>query len=508
MKNLLLFFAYIFTSFYSFSQIDHYSQRYNLDTDLEAMDMVLNPDNGVVVVGRNELSSGIISYKDEYGQVLWTRKFSNSDNNYQFNKVIMLHDSTFVAVGSTYNTIWGRYGAACVRIDRFGDTLWTKSLDNTTPFPTTAYDVIELKDSSILVSGAINGAYAFAIKLDISGQKIWGKTYQNDVMSPDYSFVLLAAKEHQNNDLIYCGRQFNSGTSKFVGFVLKTDGNGDVLWSKSIELDNNSSFNDVLIDDSNYYFLNTLGFGGVVKTDTSLNVIWNNGFNYISDPQFESVFELLRMHDSTFIMIGPDDFAGTMVNFDKGGNCLKSAHIEGVAMKVLEDKDSALVLLSNGPIYGIKSSLLFQKHYGLSKIDTLFNTTAMCVNNNSCMQTSFLESQFDNSIVSYDGMYSYNTATAVDTVDLIVTSGCVEFFGSVDELEKSDFIIFPNPVADELSIVRADQVNEVFYISDQSGRMVIEGKLNDLEETVETKKLISGLYFMTIGQHTEKFIKE
>ena len=72
------------------------------------------------------------------------------------------------------------------------------------------------------------------------------------------------------------------------------------------------------------------------------------------------------------------------------------------------------------------------------------------------------------------------------------------FFGflDVDENEKLDFEIFPNPASDFVQINALNGFNGMITISDNSGRLVLSESLSSKE--INLSNLNSGVYFVTL----------
>jgi uncharacterized protein (TIGR02145 family) len=76
--------------------------------------------------------------------------------------------------------------------------------------------------------------------------------------------------------------------------------------------------------------------------------------------------------------------------------------------------------------------------------------------------------------------------------------------------ETNDFKLYPNPVVSILNIkIDNNLVNQTYTIVDGLGRMVLNGKLNDVESTINVEQLSKGIYYLKIACNSaNKFIKE
>jgi len=75
---------------------------------------------------------------------------------------------------------------------------------------------------------------------------------------------------------------------------------------------------------------------------------------------------------------------------------------------------------------------------------------------------------------------------------------------------SSSIKLYPNPVVSILN-VKTDYnlINQPYTIIDGLGRIVLNGKLNDVESTINVEQLSKGIYYLKIaGNSATKFIKE
>ena len=84
---------------------------------------------------------------------------------------------------------------------------------------------------------------------------------------------------------------------------------------------------------------------------------------------------------------------------------------------------------------------------------------------------------------------------------------------SVSEaIKDADFTIYPNPASNTITIKSATSIPGSSYsITDQTGKMMLKGKLMDETTTIDITSLNNGIYFVKIGdkgQHTFKVIKQ
>ena len=76
--------------------------------------------------------------------------------------------------------------------------------------------------------------------------------------------------------------------------------------------------------------------------------------------------------------------------------------------------------------------------------------------------------------------------------------------------ETNSLKLYPNPVVNILNIkTDSNLIYQTFTIMDGLGRVVINGKLNEVESTINVEQLSKGIYYLKVsGNRATKFIKE
>jgi len=78
-----------------------------------------------------------------------------------------------------------------------------------------------------------------------------------------------------------------------------------------------------------------------------------------------------------------------------------------------------------------------------------------------------------------------------------------------DLLSESKFEVYPNPATDLITIKSNNNISlsSTYIINDQLGRRIMMGKLNNEATTIDISQLESGLYFLQVGQQSERTFK-
>ena len=118
-------------------------------------------------------------------------------------------------------------------------------------------------------------------------------------------------------------------------------------------------------------------------------------------------------------------------------------------------------------------------------------------------------------IVFSGGNSNYcNGATArgaiISTYGWTITDAGLNCALDTGEFETNSLKLYPNPVVSILNIKTDNYlINQAYSIIDGLGRVVLNGKLNDVESTINVEQLSKGIYYIKVaGNSATKFIKE
>jgi hypothetical protein len=70
-----------------------------------------------------------------------------------------------------------------------------------------------------------------------------------------------------------------------------------------------------------------------------------------------------------------------------------------------------------------------------------------------------------------------------------------------------ELTMYPNPTSNELHVSLSEQMSGAYTVSDLMGKCLLTGKIQS-NFTIETATWNQGVYFLNIGQHSFKFIKQ
>src|SRR5574343_20917 len=193
--------------------------------------------------------------------------------------------------------------------------------------------VVQLIDSSYLVTGSSSSfsdspAQAFLLKLDKNGDYVWSRNYGGT--ESDWGRRVL----NWNDSIFYITGYSNSlGTGSYNAYLVKTDKDGNELLQKHYNHSGWDKINDALFtSDSMIYMVGeTAGTTNgdnnyyIIKTDKNGDTLWTRNFGSIGEDALQSIHQF---DANIFYAVGhkynvdSTYSKGVLVKFDKEGNVL------------------------------------------------------------------------------------------------------------------------------------------------------------------------------------------
>ena len=127
--------------------------------------------------------------------------------------------------------------------------------------------------------------------------------------------------------------------------------------------------------------------------------------------------------------------------------------------------------------------------------------------------------QTETALDSYTWPINSQTYTQSGTYTAVIQNeaGCdstitldlsLDFTGLEDNSQGDLFSLFPNPAQSIINVNADDKlIVDVYFISDNAGRIVLTGKLNSQNTTIELGNLSGGIYMFRVGDHMKKTFK-
>ncbi len=195
----------------STTQADNFLKMYGSYKANEGYDLKQTSDGGYIITGKtmiSELNEDIILIKtDQYGNQEWEKTFDVENGNDSGNSLEIDSDGGFIIFGTCTN-LAGNTDMFLLKTNSTGDSLWSRQID-----------VLSLDQDGKSVKTTVDGGYIlvgttevigvdgthkdiYMVKMDASGNKIWGKTYGSSTEDDDARCVI----ENYDNKYMIIGK--------------------------------------------------------------------------------------------------------------------------------------------------------------------------------------------------------------------------------------------------------------------------------------------------------------
>ena len=250
---------------------------------------------GYVITGytstdSNGLSDIWILFIDDNGDSLASVKYGNwaSDQGYYIRPTV---DQGFIVVSRSEIYQWGDQ-VHLMKLDVGLDTVWTKLYGG--PMQDYGRCVEETSDYGYIIAGRSyttpypESGDAWVIKTDSNGDTIWTKKYGGDDEDIFYSLL------ETDDGYIFVGQTWSFGAGLKDVYVVRTDDNGDTIWTRTYGGEGaEMAYRIFEAEDGNYvvagYYTSYSGDNRdvyVIKIDGDGNLIWEEFYGDSNDSEY------------------------------------------------------------------------------------------------------------------------------------------------------------------------------------------------------------------------------
>ena len=255
-----------------------------------------------------------------------------------------------------------------------------------------------------------------------------------------------------------------------------------------------------------------LNSNGTLDTTFSTDgvIVTNGGFN--GD---DKSFSLILNSDDSFLFAGGGYLTDLQYDFFLGLYNSSGSTAQGKASFNFATLNKDIIygsgLDSTGKIVLVGSSVasVSSSTFGLARVnsdytvDTSFGTSGKVT---TTFGTNTTNEAFDTAIQSDDKII----AVGYTGNDIAIARYHATTL-SANDFESSSITMYPNPVKNEVTIDlsnKLDFLGKEFQIFDINSRIIFEGKINEILNTIDVSSLQKGMYFIKIDKTLKKFIKE
>ncbi len=261
---------------------------------------------------------------DENGDTLWTKTYMTDGVDGLFD-LKLCPDGGFIVAGYRLEPDSSFADGYALKVDSFGNQEWNKSYTIGEDFEL-FIDVEVLPDSGFIFRGEADLGLPFVkenwiLRTDADGEEIWSKTYGWDFFESGRGGLIAT-----HDAIISAGSTTSfSNNSYNETYVLKTNLEGDTIWTKIIQM-GNAGFSPrslTLANDGNYllamydYNDNTSGDVALVKMTPSGEVMWIR--TIIDGNDFDSPHDIVQASDGGILISGETSTSAFLIKVTEEG---------------------------------------------------------------------------------------------------------------------------------------------------------------------------------------------
>ena len=250
---------------------------------------------------------------DMFGDTAWFKHYDGIGSGTGGNSVQQTSDGGYIATG-----IYQGGGVYLVKTNNSGDSLWTKKFA-VGAIGTAGNSVQQTNDGGYIIAGTLStGAddNIYLLKTNSIGDTLWTKTFSGNGVDFGYS-----VQQTTDGGYIIAGETWSFGAGSIDAYLIKTNSNGDTLWTKTFGTANGDGAREVRQTTDGGYIICGLSNGDIklIKTNASGNLVWQQNFGGINLDIGNSV---KQTNDGGYII------TGYIQRFDTGiGIWINEAHL-------------------------------------------------------------------------------------------------------------------------------------------------------------------------------------
>ncbi|MCC6460940.1 MAG: hypothetical protein IT260_10750, partial [Saprospiraceae bacterium] len=307
---------------------------------------------GGYLLGGNTTQNGnqmlLVTRTDASGNVMWSKRYdSPGQPDALFDLQAKPDGGFFISF-----TLANPSDAAFAVCDPNGNVLFSRRITtNTGSFTDVFYDIIATADGGYLAAGAfspVNESFwaSFFLKMDATGATQWYRSWNET--GTDF---VTGVRELPGGGYIASGYGTSFGLAGVHdGFAYRLDASGNLLWTKAYGTPGEGGFSDVAIAaDGGFLFAAGLwNFGngnapegGIVRTDANGNLLWTKLYRPSNNLDWETA-GLVNTPDGNFVLAGRNrpntgDTKAYLLKLNDAGDLLWTRQYGGPGLETLFD---------------------------------------------------------------------------------------------------------------------------------------------------------------------------
>lgn len=313
-------------------------------------------------VAVNAQSGNQVSFEKGFGT-------AGNDEAYAMCKTV---DGGCVLAGRS-NGFGTNYDVYIVKFDSLGNVVWYTN--RPVLVDDVAYAVQEASNGDLLVAGNARtfgtavGSDIFLLRYDASGNFLWQQQFGLSTVDESCTEMLALP----NGNIMLVGRVKNGAT--YDGQILITDGMGDLLSAKVYGIDGDESFTDAVLSIDNKVLLCSRSGLGVyrnvwlLKTDFNGDTLWTK--RYPTTMPNVDVATLTQTNNGTIALVGSEYYnASSQRSFYIAADSTGVEITRASSGLVYDTPTDAVVMSGGGFVYGSSYINTFN-HFGMQMCDLI-----------------------------------------------------------------------------------------------------------------------------------------
>jgi hypothetical protein len=282
-------------------------------------------DNGYIITGFSYDASmskycALMIKTDSIGNLMWEKCYDNSQNMVGY-CVQETTDGGFIFVGYIADTVTftGYTDVYVSKLDNMGDTIWSKTFDN------------DIKDKGMSIRQTIDGGYIIAgfacdsmlydcdvylLKINNTGDMQWYKR----IGGPDRDQAY-CIEQTSDNGFIIVGSTFSYGYGYRDIYLIKTNENGDTLFTKTYGgYNTDNAYSVKQTSDGGFIIIGeTISFNSgqhyydvyLIKTNAGGDTLWTKRYGG-EDWTLEVGRSIVQTNDGDYVITGLTESFGAL----------------------------------------------------------------------------------------------------------------------------------------------------------------------------------------------------
>jgi regulation of enolase protein 1 (concanavalin A-like superfamily) len=432
--------------------------------------------------------------------------FMDSDESYC---VVQTDDGGYVMSGAIWTSDDAGFDIALMKVSETGDKLWVKTYGIGFMNMEIGYGLTKTTDGGFMVCGGTDGFTGsdddmWIIRTDENGDSLWSRTFGGE--NQEYAHTVIQTNE---GGFLVAGSTNSFGAGFDDVYIVKTDENGMEQWSKTYGTQSGDvAYSVQQTTDGGYIFggsTNGYSDGYIIKTDVNGDSLWTRTFG---GPPTDEFFSIKQTDDGGYVAGGSTMTTGAgnydfwMVKLGTNGEMEWEKTYGG------EEKDKAWSLIqSNDGGYFIAG---FTESYAQAEEDEGVFLVKTNANGDTLWTRTYGGAHNDGAhfaIQTIDGGYAVTGYTYVIGEQfnfyLIKTNGdgTVGINDNFDMDKVLGLDIYPNPLHISATIEFSNPENKVYNLTLKN----VSGKtlrtLNHItvdKVVIEKRDLPPGVYFVEL----------